>query len=211
MPRTTRATGSTTPAQSTTTAPRARRGQRQQGSTPAPAAPALAPVLDADVQERISDIRAHAAACGRIDCGHLSKSASLPTRRACMLYVLAGAGCTIDLDRETPEVAAIYGVLTSTEHARPYYGGEGTPLPDANGIRITPERLAVFTAMVQGMSASQISQRQGRARATVQSHAGYLRRLTGAHDATSALVSLLLAGKLTDASVTVPALPEVAA
>lgn len=175
-------------------------------------------VLDPEVAERLSDIREHAAACGRLDCGHLSRSTSRATRRAVILYTAEGAGITINLDAETPEVAAIVGVLRESQHSRPVYVRQGrtyaralngaTVLPDAHSIRLTPERTIVFTAMLKGMSASEISADQGRARATVQSHAGWLRRLTGAHDATSALVALVIAHRLSDRAMTPPPLPE---
>jgi DNA-binding NarL/FixJ family response regulator len=175
-------------------------------------------VLDPEVADRLTDIRAHAAECGRLDCGHLARSTSRAVRRAVILYTAEGAGITVDLSHETPEVSAVLGVLRESGHARPVFVRNGrryeqsragmVVLPNAAGIRITPERLAVFTAMLSGMSASEVARAQGRARATVQSHAGYLRRLTGGHDATSCLVALVLAHKLSDRAMPVPAEEE---
>lgn len=162
-----------------------------------------------------TDIRAHAAACGRLDCGHLSRSSSLAVRRAVILYIAEGAGYTVRLRNESPEVAAVLGILRQAEHPRPVYvrgtntnGNAGyvrsTPnevlLPDASGLTITPERATVFALAWQGLSATEISIVSLRARETVKSHMGNLRRMTGAHDATSALVALVLANKI-DANV----------
>lgn len=194
--------------------------------------PATMAALDDDARQRLTDVRQHAAECGRLDCGHLARSVNMATRRAVILYTGEAAGLTVLLDNEPAEVAAIVGVLRDSGHARPTYvrgtlptGNRGmvraqagmTVLPNAAGIKITNERREVFTFMLRGYSASQISSdltamppRVGltpRARATVQSHAGYLRRLTGGHDATSCLIALVLAGKLSDPSLVVPAEP----
>ena len=175
-------------------------------------------VLDPEVAERLTDTRAHAAECGRIDCGHLSRSSSLAVRRACILYVAEGAEITVTLDHESAEVAAVVGVLRESGHARPVYVRQGrsyaraqngaTVLPDARAIRLTPERTEVFSHMLRGHSASEIARSTGRARATVQSHAGWLRRLTGGHDATSCLVALVLLHRLSDRAMVAPELPE---
>lgn len=175
--------------------------------------PATIAVLDETVREALPTIQAHAAACGRLDCGHLGRSTSLAIRRAVILYQAEGAGIEVNLDRETPEVTAVVGVLRASQHARPVYVRAGrsyartTPgmtqvLPDARAIRITQQRAEVFTAMLKGYSANQIAAAQHRALETVKSHSGWLRRLTGGHDATSCLIALVLAGKLSD-----PAMP----
>lgn len=156
-----------------------------------------------------TDIRAHAASCGRLDCGHLARSTDLATRRAVLLYVAAGAGYEVDLDQEAETVGQVYALLSDVQHPRPTYVRAGStfvrttpnevPLPDGHSITMTRERQEVFGLMWQGYSASEIAAATGRARETVRSHAGYLRRETGAHDATSALVALVLAGRLADA------------
>lgn len=178
---------------------------------------AFTPLTD-EQRERLGDIRAHAAECGRLDCGHLARSTSQAVRRAVILYTAEAAGITVGLDEESAEVTAILGVLRESGHARPTFVRSGrrnvqsrpglVVMPNAAGIRITPERHAVFTAMLKGESASQISRSQGRARATVQSHAGWLRRLTGGHDATSCLIALVIAGKLADRAMPVPSVEE---
>ena len=162
--------------------------------------------------ERLSEIGAHAASCGRLDCGHLYRSDSRAIRRATLLYLLESNGGDVDLDAEAPEVAAVLGILRETEHATPIYqrgtlasGGRGYvratmaqafPLPNVEGIRLTPERIEVFSLAWQGHSATEIAGITSRSRETVKSHMGNLRRHTGAHDAPSALVALVLAGLL---------------
>lgn len=176
--------------------------------------PATLTVLDESVREALPTIQAHAAACGRLDCGHLGRSTSLAVRRAVILYQAEGAGIDIDLDGEAPEVAAVVGVLRDSQHARPMYIRAGRSyartvpgmtqvLPDARAIKITQQRLEVFTAMLKGYSANQIATAQHRALETVKSHSGWLRRLTGGHDATSCLIALVLAGKLSDQAMPV--------
>lgn len=183
-------------------------------------APILA-TLSPEVAALLSDVRGHAAACGRLDCGHLGKSTSQAVRRAVFLYQAEGAGLTVDLDRVSSDVAAVVGVLRESNHGRTVYvrgtlasGNRGyvattpglaTVLPNAAGIKMTPQRVEVFTEMLYGYSANQIATRTHRSLETVKSHAGYLRRLTGAHDATSALIALVLAGELHDRAITVPA------
>lgn len=155
----------------------------------------------------------HAATCGRLDCGHLYRSDSQAVRRATLLYLAENQGVEFDLDDESPEVAAVLGVLRASEHAVPVYtrgtnaaGNRGyvrpntvaavLPLPDVSALRLTPERREVYAAAWQGLSASEIAEEQMRARETVKSHMGNLRRKTGAHDAPSALVALVLAGEI---------------
>lgn len=180
------------------------------------------PVLDDTFLVRLDSLREHAVTCGRLDCGHLSKSDSPAVRRAVILYVAEGAGVTVSLDSETPEVAAVYGVMVAAGQERPVYtrtagarryASAGLPgmalvMPSPWGarkpFRITPQRRAVFSAMLAGDSASMIAEAQERDIETVKSHAGYLRRETGAHDAVSALISLVLAGRLADDAMTVP-------
>ena len=81
-------------------------------------------------------------------------------------------------------------------------------LPDANGIKITRQRAEVFTLLARGMSAAQVATATFRNIETVKSHAHYLRKLTGAHDATSALTALIIAGKIIHPAVTVPGQDE---
>lgn len=177
-------------------------------------------VLDPVIQQQLEDVRAHAAACGRLDCGHLGKSTQQAVRRAVILYQAEGAGIEINVEHETPEVTAVLGVLRTSQHARPVYVRNGrsyartTPgmtqvLPDANAINITPQRYEVFTAMLGGYSANQIAASQHRSLETVKSHAGWLRRLTGGHDSTSCLIALVLAGKLADRAMPVEIAEEV--
>lgn len=157
-----------------------------------------------DETTTVVDVRAHAAACGRLDCGHLARSTSRAVRRAVILYVAEGAGYRVDLDTESPEVAAVLGILREAQHPRPHYVRAGSRyvrqspneivLPDVSRLRLTAERQIVFYYMWLGYSATEIADTTHRARETVRSHAGNLRRLTGAHDATSALVALALAG-----------------
>lgn len=153
------------------------------------------------------DLTAHAASCGRLDCGHLYRSDSRAVRRAVLLYLAEGAGYAVDLDREAPEVAAVLGTLRTVGHPRPLYVRDGSryarttpatavPLPDVTGLRLTPERVDVYRLLWQGCSTGEAAALSGRSRETVRSHAGNLRRLTGAHDAPSALVALALAGAL---------------
>lgn len=164
----------------------------------------------------ILDVLTHAASCGRLDCGHLAKSGSRAVRRATILYQAEGAGYVPDLDAEAPEVVSFLALLRAAQHARPIYRrnlrsvegdarlvplapNEGLPLPDLSGLTMTPERVEVFGLLWLGYSATDIGtyrDRPGlthRSYQTVKSHAGWLRRLTGAHDATSALVALALA------------------
>jgi hypothetical protein len=149
------------------------------------------------------DVREHAASCGRLDCGHLGKSNSQATRRAVIIYVAEGAGLTIDLDREAPEVAALVGVLRAVSYPRPLYSGRKTPaltpgqhaasiLPDVTKMTWTPQRLQVAALMWEGYSANQVAKAVDRRLETIKSHMGYLRRLSGAHD----IVSVLVAGAL---------------
>lgn len=184
------------------------------------ATPNAAPVLSPEVRELLGDIRSHAAACGRLDCGHLGRGPQRAVRRAVILYVAEGMGIVVDLARESAEVAAVLGVLRESQHGRTTYvrgttatGGRGyvpvaagltAVMPNPWGIRITPQRADVFTAMLSGRSANEVATAQHRALETVKSHAGYLRRETGAHDATSALLALVLAGRLSDRALTVP-------
>lgn len=176
--------------------------------------------LTDETRALLTDVEAHAAACGRLDCGHLGRSTSQAVRRAVFLYQAEGAGLILDLDRVSADVAAVVGVLRTSQHGRTTYtrgttasGGRGyvpiaaglvAVLPNADGIKITPQRRDVFTDMLYGHSATQIAARTHRTLETVKSHAGYLRRLTGAHDAHSALIALVLAGKLHDRALTVP-------
>lgn len=154
----------------------------------------------------------HAAECGRLDCGHLYRSDSLAVRRATLLYLAECNGLPVDLDAEAPETAAVLGMLRESEHPTPVYrrgtlasGGRGyvrsapgtlITLPDASGIRLTPERREVFALAWLGHSASEIAELTSRSRETVRSHMGNLRRMTGAHDAPSALLALVLVGAL---------------
>lgn len=172
----------------------------------------------------IESVQGHAAACGRLDCGHLGRSTSQAVRRAVFLYQAEGTGLTVDLNRVSADVAAVLGVLRTSQHGRTTYtrgtlatGNRGyvpvapgltAVLPNADGIKITHQRREVFTDMLYGYSATQVAERTHRTLETVKSHAGYLRRLTGAHDATSALIALVLAGKLSDRALTVPATDE---
>lgn len=190
-------------------------------------------VTETVTPERIADIRAHAAGCGRLDCGHLGRSDSLAVRRAVILYTAEGMGLEVALDDESAEVAAVVGVLRESEHFRPTYtrragryvrvapGTTAMPNPwesqtrEGAPFKLTPERREVFALMLAGHGATAIgsytlsdgSVRPGltsRTMETVKSHAGYLRRETGAHDATSALLALVCAGRLSDRAVTVP-------
>lgn len=172
--------------------------------------------FDAEFTTRLDTLREHAVSCGRLDCGHLGKSDSLAVRRAVILYVAEGNGVTLDLSHETPEVAAVYGVLVAAGQARPVYTRRGRgyvaaapglalTLPDGETIRLTTQRIETFTAMLRGESATMIARARGRDIETIKSHAGYLRRETGAHDAVSALVAIVLAGRLTDRAMTVAA------
>jgi DNA-binding CsgD family transcriptional regulator len=171
--------------------------------------------LSDEVRALLSDVQAHAAACGRLDCGHLGRSTSGAVRRAVYLYQCEGAGMVLNLNRVSADVAAVLGVLRESRHARPTYvragrsyraavAGMTTVLPDPWGIKITPQRRDVFQALIAGKSATEVSREQHRALETVKSHMGYLRRLTGAHDSHSALIALVLAGRLADRAVTVP-------
>lgn len=183
-------------------------------------------------RDRLDTVKAHAVSCGRLDCGHLGKSASLAVRRAVILYTAEGSGLSVSLDGETPEVVAVLGVLRTAQHARPTYvrgtltsGNRGyvaahpgavIAWPNADGIKITPQRAEVFGYMVRGYSATDISSDPARMVGghpaprvgltvrnieTVKSHAGYLRRETGAHDAVSALLALVAAGKIADPAI----------
>lgn len=177
-------------------------------------APTTTVLLGEEFLSTLDTVRGHAATCGRLDCGHLGKSASLAVRRAVILYTAAGSGITVSLDRETPEVTAVYGVLTEAGHARPVYTRAGRSytatvpgmtnvMPDGTTIRLTPQRIETFSAMLRGESATMIAAARQRDIETIKSHAGYLRRGTGAHDAVSALLSLVAAGRLTDRALTV--------
>lgn len=184
-------------------------------TTPAPIV-----ALDPAIAEALGDIRGHAAACGRLDCGHLGRGPQRAVRRAVILYQAEGMGIVVDLTREAAEVAAVVGVLRESQHGRTTYvrgtlasGNRGyvavaagltAVLPNAWTIRMTPQRLTVFGEMVKGYSANEIATRTHRTLETVKSHAGWLRRDTGAHDSTSALLALILAGRLSDRAMTVP-------
>lgn len=195
--------------------------------TPGKGAPQFAEAFIA----RLDTLRGHAVTCGKLDCGHLYKSDSQAVRRAVILYTAenSGQGFVLDLSHETPETVAVLGVLRTAKHGHPVYSKTGarggmvahtagitTIWPDASRIRMTPERVSVFGYLLAGYSATQISSdpnrvtagkanpRKGltaRALATVVSHAGYLRRETDAHDAVSALLCLVKAGKLTDKGI----------
>jgi DNA-binding NarL/FixJ family response regulator len=171
--------------------------------------------LSDEVRALLSDVQAHAAACGRLDCGHLGRSTSRAVRHAVFLYQAEGAGAVLDLTRVSADVAAVVGVLRESRHARPTYVRQGrsyaqavpgmtTVMPNPWGIRMTPQRTEVFTALLSGYSATEVSARQHRNIETVKSHMGYLRRETGAHDSHSALIALVLAGRLSHRAVTVP-------
>ena len=178
--------------------------------------------LSDETRALLADVTAHAAACGRLDCGHLGRSTSRAVRHGVFLYQAEGAGCVLDLGRVSADVAAVIGVLRESRHARPTYVRQGrsyaqsvpgmtTVMPNPWLIRMTPQRREVFGALTLGYSANEVAAAQSRTVETVKSHMGYLRRETGAHDSHSALIALTMAGRLAHVAITVPdavAIPE---
>lgn len=171
--------------------------------------------LSEDVRALLSDVQAHAAACGRLDCGHLGRSTSRAVRHAVFLYQCEGAGLTLDLERVSADVAAVIGVLRESRHARPTYVQSGrrheqatpgmtTVMPNPWSLRLTPQRLAVIADLLVGHSATEVSERQHRNIETVKSHMGWIRRDTGAHATTDALIALLSARRVSHRAVSVP-------
>jgi DNA-binding NarL/FixJ family response regulator len=143
-------------------------------------------------------------------------------RHAVFLYQAEGAGCEVHLDAVSPDVAAVVGVLRQSQHARPTYVRQGrsyaqavagmtTVMPNPWGIRMTPQRTEVFRALTLGHSATEVSALQHRNIETVKSHMGYLRRETGAHDSHSALIALIMAGRLSHSAIVVPEAVAIAA
>lgn len=187
-------------------------------------APTLSVVeFDAEVQERIASVAAHAAACGKLECGHTARSTDPDARRAVFLYSASAVmpeAVADALASERPAVAAMYGELQKAGVYAPRYvkrttaggqntyalqGGEAwmpqTTLANGQPIPVTDERATVWGAMIRGESLTSIARNYPSSRGgersveTVKSHAGWLRRRCAAHDSTSALIALIAAGR----------------
>jgi hypothetical protein len=172
-------------------------------------------VLDDETRALLDGVYGHAATCGRLDCGHLYRGPSKAVREAVILYTAEGMGMTVDLNRVSNATAAVVGALRTSQHARPVYVRQGRRnvqqangvtlvMPEPWAIRMTPQRIEVFSSLLVGHSIVATAERQSRTVETVKSHAGYLRRETGAHDAPSALLALVAAGRLSHRAITVP-------
>lgn len=168
----------------------------------------------------VARVEAHAAECGRTDCGHLYRGHDDAVRRATILFLAEENGLDVDLDLEPAAVAALVGVLRSSRTVRTVYRRPGvrTPrpsatrevadLPDMSALRMTPERIEVYTLMVQGVALVRIAERLNKNIETIKSHAGNLRRgaplgairrgdaVAAAHDAPSALLALVIQGSI---------------